>query len=226
MDRKEEERLVEEGQEVVRKTALQLRRVLGQKADVDELISFGYEGLLLATRNFDESRGVPFRRWVAIRIRGAMLDGIRAGGVLPRRVYARVRALEATNQLEEVQQDDNAARPPKSQEEADRRVGVTLQDLATSMALALMSASSSHLELAEDDRESPEDAAIVAEQNARVRKAVASLAEDQAKLLNAYYFEDKTLAEAGAAVGLSKSWTCRLHARAIEALSKRLSEPK
>jgi RNA polymerase sigma factor for flagellar operon FliA len=39
-----------------------------------------------------------------------------------------------------------------------------------------------------------------------------------------YYFADKNLEEAGAAMGLSKSWACRLHARAVELLRQQLAD--
>ena len=53
---------------------------------------------------------------------------------------------------------------------------------------------------------------------ARVRQAVAALPEKERRLMELYYFADKNLEEAGAELGLSKSWACRLHARAVELL--------
>jgi RNA polymerase sigma factor for flagellar operon FliA len=39
-----------------------------------------------------------------------------------------------------------------------------------------------------------------------------------------YYFEEKTLEEAGGALGLSKSWACRLHARAVDLLREAMAD--
>jgi RNA polymerase sigma factor FliA len=52
----------------------------------------------------------------------------------------------------------------------------------------------------------------------RVRAAVAALPDKERRLMELYYFADKNLEEAGAELGLSKSWACRLHARAVDLL--------
>jgi RNA polymerase sigma factor for flagellar operon FliA len=58
----------------------------------------------------------------------------------------------------------------------------------------------------------------------RIRKAIGMLPEKERRLLHAYYFNAKTLEEAGEEIGQSKSWTSRLHARAIEKLKQLLVE--
>ena len=65
---------------------------------------------------------------------------------------------------------------------------------------------------------------IVEEEQQRsiVREALASLPEKERKLLELYYFEERSLLEAGAALGLSKSWSSRLHARAVTLLKEAL----
>jgi RNA polymerase sigma factor for flagellar operon FliA len=62
------------------------------------------------------------------------------------------------------------------------------------------------------------------QQKKRVRAAIAQLPEKERKLLEGYYFQAKTLEEAGAEIGQSKSWASRLHARAVERLKEILSE--
>ena len=72
-----------------------------------------------------------------------------------------------------------------------------------------------HLQI-RDEAMSPEDRLEMSELKARVRSAIETLPENEKKLLIGYYYEGKTLEEAGAAIGQSKSWASRLHARAIE----------
>ncbi len=60
----------------------------------------------------------------------------------------------------------------------------------------------------------------------RVREAVAALPEKERQLMELYYFADKNLEEAGAALGLSKSWACRLHARAVDLLRDAMDEAR
>ena len=62
------------------------------------------------------------------------------------------------------------------------------------------------------------------QQKTRIRAAIAKLPDNERKLLEGYYFHGKTLEEAGAAIGQSKSWASRLHARAVERLKEMLSE--
>ena len=62
------------------------------------------------------------------------------------------------------------------------------------------------------------------QQNQTIRTALESLPDKEKRLLQMFYFEDKSLAEAGAALGLSKSWSSRLHARAIDLLKAALGK--
>ena len=57
-----------------------------------------------------------------------------------------------------------------------------------------------------------------------VKEAVEKLPEQERKLLQLYYYKEHSLEEVGKALGLSKSWTSRLHARAIDKLSRLLKD--
>jgi RNA polymerase sigma factor for flagellar operon FliA len=75
------------------------------------------------------------------------------------------------------------------------------------------------------DEQLPADERIQLEQmRRRVRAAIEKLPEKERKLLQGYYFQNKTLEEAGAEIGQSKSWASRLHARAVETLKQLLEE--
>src|SRR5687767_5730641 len=72
--------------------ARRARRQLGLSLPLEDLTSFAREALLRAARSYDDGRGIPFRAWASLRVRGAILDGVRKNGVLPRRAFARFRA--------------------------------------------------------------------------------------------------------------------------------------
>jgi RNA polymerase sigma factor FliA len=75
------------------------------------------------------------------------------------------------------------------------------------------------------DDQIPADERIQLEQmRRRVRAAIEKLPEKERKLLQGYYFQNKTLEEAGAEIGQSKSWASRLHARAVETLKQLLED--
>src|SRR5579862_2039713 len=110
--------------------ARQMTRSVARTVTLDDLRSFGHEGLLQAARTFDPSRGVPFRRWANVRIRGAMIDGLRQWGGLPRRLYRELRAMDAGDRLLEAYDEEDSARPATTPETADARLTAYLAGMA------------------------------------------------------------------------------------------------
>jgi RNA polymerase sigma factor for flagellar operon FliA len=195
--------------------ARQTARRMSPVVTMDDLRSFGREGLLHAARTYDPSRGVPFRRWANLRVRGAMIDGVRQWGTLPRQAYRELKALEAGDALLEQYDEDDAARPAHGAEDADSRLSAFLAGMATAIAVGSMVGTDTY-------EASPEDLLGDAEMLARVRAAVAQLPDQERHMVERHYFEGQRLDQAAAALGLSKSWGSRLHARAIELITKAL----
>ncbi len=218
-DGPEIEERVREGLPVVAMLARQLRRQLGARLDVSELESMGNEGLLDAARSFDPSRGVPFRRWANLRARGAMFDGLRSSGGLPRAAYRKLRALEAADRVQDGRVEDDANSPPASAEAADKRLSESLSGMAMAMAAGFLSASSDGLDRVMDEDVSPEDAVAEKELLDVVRSIIAKRPDAERQLLERHYFGGITFDEAARELGLSKSWASRLHARALEAVA-------
>jgi RNA polymerase sigma factor FliA len=205
--------------------ARQLTRRLGPSPlTLDDLRSFGREGLLAASRSFDESRGVPFRRWANVRVRGAMIDGVRQWGDLPRRVYRELRAAEAADHMLETYDEEAAAAPATTAETADARLNAYLAGIATAIAVSSMVGAArdeSHGVRDEQDT-TPETLVGELELVTKVRAIVATLPDRERALVERHYFEGQTLDAAAASLGLSKSWGSRLHARAIESIAREL----
>lgn len=218
---------VKEGLELVDMLARQLRRQFGAHVQVDDLASQGREALLAAARSFDPDRGVPFRRWANLRIRGAMIDAVRSQGNVPRRVYRQLRALQAGDRIHETAAEEQAAAPARAAEDADAKVSDQLGSAAMAMALGFLSMKSGEaLDRASDPGESPEDAVARAELVTAARAAIAERPEAERKLLERHYFDDVTFEEAARELGLSKSWASRLHARAIEGVAKAMKRAR
>lgn len=214
---------ISEGLELVDMLARQLRRQFGPYVQIDDFASQGREALLAAARSFDPERGVPFRRWANLRIRGAMIDAVRSQGNLPRRVYRQLRALQAAERVHEAAAEEEAAAPAKEGEAADAALTDRLGTAAMAMAMAFLSMKKDDaLDRARDPSESPEDAVGRAELVATIRDAIAERPEAERRLLERHYFDDVTFEEAARELGLSKSWASRLHARAIEGVAKAL----
>jgi RNA polymerase sigma factor for flagellar operon FliA len=215
---------IHEGMPIVDMLAHQLRKQLGSY-DVDDLKSAGREGLVNAARSFDPALGVPFRRWANLRVRGAMIDAVRSHGGIPRRVYQRLKAIEAGDRLSEGVAEEE--KPSASAVEADERLTGYLAGIATAMALGLLS------EPVGPDAEDVRDLTLTAEEQLGqhqlvelVRSAVEKQPDAEKHLLKRHYFDGITFDEAAKELGLSKSWASRLHARAIEGLTRELKRQK
>jgi RNA polymerase sigma factor for flagellar operon FliA len=202
--------------------ARQMVRRVGRTVTLDDLKSFGQEGLLQAARTFDPSRGVPFRRWANLRIKGAMLDGVRQWGSLPRRVYRELHGAEAGDRMLESYDEEDCASPAATPEAADDRLSTYLAGIATAIAVGTMMAAPRENVDADGRDVTPEDLLGDAQLVARVKAIVATLPEQERTLVERHYFAGQTLDEAAASLGLSKSWGSRLHARAIESIGKEL----
>lgn len=197
-------------------------RRIASAVTLDDLRSFGREGLLQAARTFDESHGVPFRRWANVRIRGAMIDGVRKWGDLPRRVYRELRALEAGDRMLETYDEEDAAGPATTPEAADARLTAYLAGIATAIAVGSMAAAPHESVDAEGCDKTPEKLVEDLELLTLVRAIVGRLPDRERTLIERHYFGDETLDAAAASLGLSKSWGSRLHARAIESIAREL----
>jgi RNA polymerase sigma factor for flagellar operon FliA len=192
----------------------------------DDLTSYGNEGALIAARTYDPDQGVRFERWASLKIRATIIDNLRVQADLPRRLYGRLRALEATLWAEEgVALDDPGSAPPGSAAAADARISDRLAAMATAYAAgAFLASDDGTLDSLEDSRATPEEELAREQLKQQIRAAVAERPDAERELLERYYFRGATMAEASG--GLSRSWASRLHARALSGLARSLQRAK
>ncbi|MBK7584891.1 MAG: sigma-70 family RNA polymerase sigma factor [Myxococcales bacterium] len=213
--------------ELVEILARQVARNVGPHAELQELVSYGREGLLDAARRFDPERGVPFRAYANFRVKGAIIDGVRSMARLPRRVHARLQGLAAAARQSEGAVEDLSApaAPGATRSDADVALSEHLAGMATAIAMGLV-ANTAHGEDGERvgvaQGASPEDTLGHAQLIALVRDAIAGLPDQEAELVRRHYLEGERFDHVAADLGLSKSWASRLHTRAIGRLTKRL----
>ena len=207
--------------------ARQILRTLGGASELEELLSFGREGLWDAARRFDETRGVPFRGYANFRVRGAIIDGVRASARLSRRTHERLNGLQAAARLSEGAFEDlSVPRPPGSgAAEAETALTDHLAAMATAIAAGLI-APTAHGDSGErtlvDLSENPEQAYGQAQLLEMIRTAIAELPHEEAELVRRHYLEGARFDHVASELGLSKSWASRLHTRALTRLAKRL----
>jgi RNA polymerase sigma factor for flagellar operon FliA len=190
------------------------------------LVAYGSQGLVEAAERFDASHGVAFATFAYYRIRGAMVDGMRAMGWYSRADYARYRAEERATEYMRSVADREAAGATAAPAKPDP--GQTLEDIAEILA-NVTTVHITSLEaaawVADERLPAPDEDLAHLQTLAIARRALGKLPEKERRLIELYYFEDKTLEDAGAQLGgLSKSWVCRLHARAVKLLREAMEE--
>ena len=206
----------------VRSLAATVRKQFNSQIEMDELMAYGQVGLLEAAERFDSKVGANFLTFAHYRIKGAIFDGLRKMGILKgpesRSFGMADRANAYMGNLADRDQGSN-----HGSDVADdvREISSAVTGLAMVFATSLEGTEGLQL----SDEAMPADERLELEQmKGRVRAAIEKLPEKERKLLNGYYFQAKTLEEAGAEIGQSKSWASRLHARAVEKLKQLLED--
>jgi RNA polymerase sigma factor for flagellar operon FliA len=211
---------IEQYTDFVRGVAAQTRRQLNVDCPLEDLVGFGFAGLLEARQRFDASKGVGFKSFAYYRVRGAVLDGIRAMAYLPRRAHARLRALETLDSLAEGELEGSAGAPPLTAPSVEGRLRA-LDGLMGRVAAAYTVAHS-----AEDGHDttfqSPDARLFAQERRAAVEQALAGLEEREAFILRGHYMEGRRFDELARELGMSKSWVSRVHGKALDRLRELL----
>ena len=203
----------------------QITRSIGSAVDYDDLLSAGREGLFDAARKYDSSRRIPFRAYASLRVRGAILDGVRNQAYLPRRAHERIAALEAA--LAESEAELSVAHSPAVNNlaagDAERRMAAHLANVATAAALGVAThTEASGAGISTYECLNPEEQLAQAELVDLVRRIMGEMAPDEAGVIRAYYFEGKSMNDIAEQENFSKSWVCRLHAQAMGRLTRRI----
>jgi RNA polymerase sigma factor FliA len=201
--------------------------------EVADLIQSGIFGLVDAIEKFEPERGLKFETYAMQRIRGAILDDLRAQDWVPRSVRGRAREVERA--LERL--GAQLRRTPTDSELADA-LGLSLHELRDVYAQLQLTSVVALDELAAagrgptpladilEDQEALDPVALLVDQDNRrqLAQAIAHLAERDRVVVTLYYFENLTLAEIGRVLGVTESRVCQLHTRAVLRLRAKLLE--
>ena len=209
----------------------------GLPAHVDEgdLVSYGRLGLIGAIERFDPDRDIKFETYAISRIKGSIIDELRAMDWVPRSVRARARDIErAIAELEA-----RLGRAPTDEEIAGKlgisqdELGDSLTDISRSSIAALdelWTVSSSGgdqialIDTIEDETlPDPQSALSATELREAIGEAIARLPEREKLVVTLYYYEELTLREIGEVLGVTESRVSQLHTKAILRLKARLS---
>ncbi len=193
---------------------------LPQTVDQADLVSEGIFGLADAIEKFDPGRGLAFQTYAVPRIKGAIIDALRAMDWVPRSVRDKIRDTERA--LANLQ--TRLGRTPTDQEVADE-MKISVGDLRDIYAKASYTslAAVDDLVIADDAAASPGEVIEDDEMRVALLRAVHHLPERDQIIIALYYYEGFTLAEIGQVLQISESRVSQLHTRATVALRARLS---
>ncbi|MBD3234610.1 MAG: FliA/WhiG family RNA polymerase sigma factor [candidate division Zixibacteria bacterium] len=220
---------------LVRNVAGRMAVGFPKSVEVDDLVSTGVIGLIEAAKNYDPDRGVKFETFAVPRIRGAILDELRALDWVPRSTRAKSRNLEKANSKLE----NRLGRNPNISELADEMdvsvqdVHVTIRELASSSLMSL-----DELICREDDnRQVPRIETVedyhhtgaleeieLQELKDYVLDAISLLSEQEKLVVALYYYEELTLKEIGEIMEISESRVSQIHTKAIARLRGMVNE--
>lgn len=220
--------LTAEHMDLVYGIAAQVHKTVRHYVELDELVSLGTTGLLEAGERYDPQHGTPFAAFAYRRIRGAIYDGLRKMAHVPRSHYRKL--LAVGRGLPGVGRPSHAAHGMADPRAASADTGEEAHEQpdASSSELPVFLTTLDESTLPGDRLADPsalraDDMLVHQHLLQSLRKAVASLPESERFIIHRHYFDDKTIREAGEELGLSRSWTSRLHSRGVDRLRDRIT---
>ena len=217
---------------IVRRLPVALLPDLGE----EDLVSVGALALLRSVDDFDPERGVAFATFAVPRIRGAVLDELRAHDRVPRSVRQRARAIERARRA---LAQDGLATP--SLDEIGRETGLAPDEIERTVAAAGLrpqwsldgqgrTASEGGdrglLGGAADPTAPPPLAALLAdERKALLAEAVEALPEADRRVVTLHYQRDVRFKDIARRLAVTKARVSQIHARALGRLREHLSGP-
>jgi RNA polymerase sigma factor for flagellar operon FliA len=233
-DQKLRDRLILTYAPLVKYVAGRLGSGLPSHVDDDDLVSYGLLGLIGAIERYDPGRDIKFETYAIARIKGSIIDELRAMDWVPRSVRARARDIERT--IAEL--EANMGRAP-TDEEIATKLGLTEEELNESLSeisrtsiaaldeLWTVSSGGDTIALIDtiEDTSGPNPQSALAETEMKeaIGEAIARLPEREKLVVTLYYYEELTLREIGEVLGVTESRVSQLHTKAILRLKARLA---
>jgi RNA polymerase sigma factor for flagellar operon FliA len=237
-DQRARERLVVAYSPLVKYVAGRMGAGLPAHVDEADLISYGLGGLISAIERFELSREIRFETYAITRIRGAILDELRALDWVPRSVRARARQIERAN----VKLEAKLHRVP-TEEELAAELAISVEEFRDAL-LQISNSSISALDelwgssdssgdsvslldtLRDPEAADPEQIVDQNELRDRIAEAIARLPEREKLVIALYYYENLTLREIGEVLRVTESRVSQLHTKAVLGLRAHLSQSR
>ena len=220
--------LIEAHLPLVRQVLANVAGHFPRHADREELAQAARLGLVEAAHRYDAERGVPFERWAALRIRGAILDSVRAVDFAPRSLRSAMRVADAARH----ELEGELHRTPTACEQADR-MGVSLRELTSLEGRAhraLVISLDAGTDRSEDeprtlastlvDPQQPNPLSLLEdlERSSYVRDALLSLPERLRDTVTSYFLDGESSSSIAARLGVTESRVSQMRSEALAML--------
>lgn len=215
--------------DLVKYIALRLAPRLPADISVDDLFNSGIIGLMDAIDKFDPSQEIQFKTYAKIRIKGAMLDELRAMDWIPRSL--RQKSSNLQNTLSTLEK--KLGRQPTDEETA-AELNISLDeyhrilDEVKSISVLPMEILDAIQETQGDGQlgicnDNPVHTIYRDQIRKKLAEAISSLSKNEQLVLSLYYYEELTMKEIGVILGYTESRISQLHTKAVLRLRARLS---
>jgi RNA polymerase, sigma 28 subunit, SigD/FliA/WhiG len=201
--------------------------------EVDDLISVGVLGLMDAISKYDSSRGAKFKTYAEFRVRGAILDELRAMDWVPRSIRQKASSVDKVVQSLQAK----LSRSPEDEEVA-KEMGISLEQFHNTLneTKSIPVFSLDDLGIAKDSGEQqslldclagkadadPQTQIRLTELKEIIAKAIDTLPEKERLMVSLYYYEELTMKEIGAVLEITESRVSQIHSKAVYRLRTKL----
>ena len=230
MTANEREALILEHLSLIKHVAHRVATRLPSNVEIGDLVNAGVIGLLDAVDKFEPERGVKFKTYAELRVRGAIIDSLRTLDWAPRSLRRKGRDIERVyGELEQ------KLGRPATDEEASQALGENLEDFHALLdqlnGLTIGSFDDTFREdnseavinyYPDDGRNDPHLQFESAELTRMLAEAIDALPDKERTVLSLYYYEELTMKEIGSLLGVNESRVSQLHSKATLRLRGKL----
>lgn len=226
------DRLIVQYSPLVKYVAGRVSVGLPQTIEQSDLVSYGIFGLIDTIEKFDPDRGIKFETYAITRIKGAIIDELRAVDWVPRSVRAKARSVEQAYATLE-----RALRRTPTDEEVAAELGIGTAELQQAFAQisfigvaalddVIQGGERGEVNTLGETLADPGDGPMAVYEVEEIKHILAGainrLGEREKMVLTLYYYEGLTLAEIGRVIGVTESRVCQIHTKAILQLRGRM----